>query len=148
MPAISHPRTSFSQTAIVQGATFAACALLGVTLAYCGWVWLAPAAVARAPALAGSAGASSASGLFRSAKEGPGAAAASNAVRLTGVLATSEGNRLGHAVLRLDDKKTVAVVQGEEIAPGLRLAEVHADHVVVERNGVRETLAWPDKKSK
>jgi general secretion pathway protein C len=44
-------------------------------------------------------------------------------------------------VLRIDAKKTVAVQDGGEIEPGLRLAEVHADHVVLERGGVRETLA-------
>jgi len=61
-----------------------------------------------------------------------------------GVVAAS-GGRLGHAVLRLDGKKTVAVLQGEEVEPGLRLAEVHVDHIVLERNGTRETLAWPEK---
>jgi general secretion pathway protein C len=34
------------------------------------------------------------------------------------------------------------------VAPGLRLAEVHVDHVVLERNGVREALAWPEKVGK
>jgi general secretion pathway protein C len=51
-------------------------------------------------------------------------------------------------VLRLDAKKTVAVLKGEDVEPGLRLAEVHVDHVVLERNGARETLAWPEKKTK
>ncbi len=64
-----------------------------------------------------------------------------------GVVAASGGRR-GHAVLRLDPNKTVAVLQGEEIEPGLRLAEVHVDHIVVERNGARETLAWPQKNGK
>ena len=64
-----------------------------------------------------------------------------------GVVAASGGRR-GHAVLRLDAKKAVAVLQGEEVEPGLRLAEVHVDHIVLERNGARETLAWPEKKGK
>jgi general secretion pathway protein C len=64
-----------------------------------------------------------------------------------GVVAATAGRR-GHAVLRLDAKKTLAVLQGEEIEPGLRLAEVHVDHIVLERNGARETLAWPDKSAK
>jgi len=68
-------------------------------------------------------------------------------VRLMGVMAAS-GERRGHAVLRLDGKKTVAVLQGEEVEPGVRLAEVHVDHVVLERNGARETLAWPEKGAK
>jgi len=90
--------------------------------------------------------------LFRTVKEGQGAAAAaSSTVRLLGVVAASggrSGNRLGHAVLRLDAKRTVAVLQGEDVEPGLRLAAVHLDHIILERNGARETLAWPEKKNK
>jgi general secretion pathway protein C len=125
-------------------ANFAALALLGVVLAYWSWVWLAPVAAARAPAAPQAAsGASTAAGLFGSAKQG--AAASAGSIRLIGVVAAS-GERRGHAVLRLDGKTTVAVLQGEDIEPGLRLAEVHVDHVVMERSGAREVLAWPEKK--
>lgn len=125
-------------------ATLAAASLLGVVLAYWSWAWLAPAPAARAPAIAHAAPpTSSAQGLFGIAKP----ASSASAVRLTGVVAASEGRR-GHAVLRLDGKKTVAVLQGEDIEPGLRLAEVHADRIVLERNGARETLAWPEKGGK
>jgi len=125
-------------------ATLAAASLLGVVLAYWSWAWLAPAAAARAPAIPDAARqTSSAEGLFGTAK----ASSSASTVRLTGVVAASEG-RLGHAVLRLDGKKTVAVLQGQDIEPGLRLAEVHADRIVLERNGARETLAWPDKGAK
>jgi general secretion pathway protein C len=64
-----------------------------------------------------------------------------------GVVAAS-GSRPGNAILRLDSKKTVAVLQGEDVEPGLRLAEVHVDHIVLDRNGVLETLAWPEKNTK
>ncbi len=133
--------------------TLAALALLGVVLAYWSWALLAPPPVPRAPAAVETPGrTSSAGGLFGSVKQGQGAtAAASTAVRLMGVVAASggrSGNRLGHAVLRLDGKKTVAVLQGEDVEPGLRLAEVHVDHIVLERNGARETLAWPEKNRK
>ena len=125
-------------------ANFAALALLGVVLAYWSWVWLAPAAAARAPAAPEAAGSvSTAAALFGSAKQGAGATA-SGSIRLIGVVAAS-GKRPGHAVLRLDGKKTVAVLQGEDIEPGLRLAEVHVDHIVMERSGAREVLAWPEK---
>lgn len=125
-------------------ATLAAASLLGVVLAYWTWAWLAPAAAPRAPAVAQAAAqSSSASGLFGSAT----AVSSASAVRLTGVVAAS-GGRPGHALLRLDGRKTVAVLQGEDIEPGLRLAEVHVDHIVVERNGARETLAWPQQGTK
>jgi general secretion pathway protein C len=130
-------------------ANFAALALLGVVLAYWSWAWLSPPPEPRAPPALEPAGRmSSAAGLFRTAKEGAGGAAASGAIRLVGIVAVSgerSGSQLGRAVLRLDAKKTVAVLQGEEVEPGLRLAEVHVDHVVLERNGAREMLAWPEK---
>ena len=120
-------------------------------LAYWSWAWLAPSPAPRAPAaVEATAGTSSAGGLFRNVKEGA-AGAASSAIRLMGIVAVSggrAGTQRGHAVLRLDAKKTVAVLQGEEVEPGLRLAEVHVDHIVLERNGARETLAWPEKPGK
>lgn len=149
MQATSLERSSFAQTAVVSLVTFAALALLGLVLAYWTWAWLAPRPEPRAPAAVETASnASSAGGLFGSVKQGPGAAAAaSGAIRLMGVVAAS-GVRRGHAVLRLDAKKTLAVLQGAEVEPGLRLVEVHVDHIVLERNGARETLAWPEKNSK
>ena len=129
--------------------TLAALALLGAVLAYWSWAWFAPRPAPRAPAAVQLAGpATSAGGLFGAASQGSGAAATgSGALRLMGVAAAAEG-RGGHAVLRLDGRRSVAVLEGEEIAPGLRLAEVHVDHIVLERNGVRETLALPEKNSK
>jgi general secretion pathway protein C len=125
-------------------ANFTALALLGVVLAYWSWMWLAPAAAARAPVAPDTASsAASAGGLFGSAKQGS-AAAAPGSLRLMGVVAAS-GEQRGHAVLRLDAKRTIAVLQGEELEPGVRLVEVHVDHIVLERDGARETLAWPEK---
>jgi general secretion pathway protein C len=149
MQALSLERPGFAQNAMVSLATLAALALLGVVSAYWMWAWLAPRAEARAPAaqsaqLAGAADA--ASGLFgevQRERSGSGTGAA----RLLGVIAPS-GRLAGYALLRLDPKKTVAVLQGEEIEPGVRLAEVHPDHVVLDRSGVREKLPLPEKAAK
>jgi general secretion pathway protein C len=129
--------------------TLAALAFLGVVLAYWSWVWFAPSAVPRAPAAVQLAGrASAAGGLFGTAQQGSGAAATgSGALRLMGVMAAAAGEG-GRALLRLDGKRSLAVFEGEDIVPGLRLAEVHVDHIVLERNGVRETLALPEKSGK
>ena len=128
-------------------ANSAALALLGALLAYWSWTWLGPAPAPRAPSAATAAiSASAAGGLFGTVKQGA-TAAGPGAIRLVGVVADSAEKR-GHAVLRLEGKHTVAVLQGEEVAPGLSLAEVHADHVVLERNGARESLAWPEKSRK
>ena len=123
-----------------------------MVLAYWSWAWLAPRPAPRAPAAVEAAGdLSSAGALFGTVRgtvrEGSPQAAASGTLRLTGVVAAS-GTRPGHALLRLDAKQSVAVLQGEEVEPGVRLAEVHPDHVVLERNGARETLALPDSARK
>jgi general secretion pathway protein C len=127
----------------------AALTLLGAVLAYWSWAWFAPRPAPRAPAAVQLAGpAASAAGLFGVAPQGAGAAATgAGALRLMGVAAAAQG-RGGHAVLRIDGTRSVAVLEGEDIAPGLRLAEVHVDHIVLERNGARETLALPEKNSK
>jgi len=129
-------------------ATFAAIALLGAVLAYWSWAVLAPQPAPRAPAATPAAGdASAAAALFGKAPQEQRSTASASSIRLLGVVADPGGKR-GYAVLRLDAKRTVAVTEGAEVEPGLRLAEVHVDHIVLERNGARETLAWPEKKSK
>ena len=129
--------------------TLAALAFLGVVLAYWSWTWFAPSPAPRAPAAVQLAGrASSAGGLFGAALQGSAAAATgSGALQLMGVVAAA-GGRGGQAVLRLDGTRSLAVTEGEDIAPGLRLAEVHVNHIVLERNGARETLALPEKSGK
>lgn len=153
MQATSLERSSFAQTAVVSLVTFAALALLGLVLAYWTWAWLAPRPEPHAQAAVETGGrVEAAYGLFGSVRrDHNGAAPAAIAIKLLGVVAASgnrSGNRRGYAVLRLDAKKTVAVLQGAEVEPGLRLVEVHVDHIVLERNGARETLAWPEKNSK
>ena len=156
MQAMFLERSSSAQTAAGSLATFAALVLLGLVLAYWTWAWLAPRPEPRAQAAVQTGGrgvgstadpTQAAYGLFGSAHpERNGAAPAGIAVRLLGVVAASgsrSGNRRGYAVLRLDANRTVAVRVGGEIEPGVRLAEVHADHVVLERSGARETLALP-----
>lgn len=151
MPVISLERASFASTAVVSLATFAALALLGLVLAYWTWAWLAPRPEPLAQAAMQTGGRMEAAyGLFGNVQRAQNIAApAGIAVSLLGVVAASggrSGNQSGYAVLRLDAKHTVAVHEGGAIEPGVRLAEVHADHVVLERSGVRETLAWPEKR--
>lgn len=134
------------QRAAVRLATLAALLLLGFVLAYWTWEWMAPkqelsvvakmdipAATPAADALFGTAG-----------NGGPAPAQSSGAIKLLGVAAAS-GKQPGHAVLQADGKRVLAVREGEEVSPGLNLAEVRADHVVLERAGVREKLVLPKK---
>ena len=124
----------------------AALTLLGFVLAYWTWQWLAPEPQPRATHGNGiSAKASGADTLFGSAPANAGATTqSSSSVKLLGVAAAS-GERYGHAVLQADGKKVLAVREGEEVLPGITLAEVWSDHVVLDRRGIREKLALPRK---
>jgi len=126
--------------------TFAAVALLGAVLAYWTWVWFAPRPEPRAEAAAVQSGSvASASAIFGTVQRVQSAAAPTGiAMQLLGVVAAA-GSRRGYAVVQLEDKQILAVLEGEEVAPGVRLAEVNPDHVILERGGVRETLAWPQR---
>jgi len=151
MQATSLERSNFAQTAVVSLATFGALALLGLVLAYWTWAWFAPRPEPRAPAaqMEGVAGpARDTYVLFGGARrDGSGTAPAAGTIKLLGIVAAS-GNRPGYAVLRIDGKQTIAVTQGADVEPGLRLAEIHVDHVILERSGARESLAWPQKADK
>lgn len=145
---ISLDRSGLAQTAVVSLATLAALVLLGVVLAYWTWVWFAPRPEPRAQPLADPVGrVASANLLFGAVQRNQNIAAPTGiAIKLLGVVAAS-GRRRGYAVVQLEARQILAVHEGEDIAPGIRLAEVHADHVILERNGTRETLTWPEKKT-
>ena len=130
---------------LVSVLTLAALALLGLVLAYWTWVWLAPRPEPRAQAtVQATEGVASAFGLFGSAPSGGNAAAPTGmAIRLLGIVAATPGHR-GVAAVQLGAKEILAVREGENVAPGIMLAEVSARQVILERGGVRETLALPE----
>jgi general secretion pathway protein C len=140
-------RSSLTQTAAVSLLTLAAVALFGSVLVYWTWIWFAPRAEPRAEVAAvGTGGLASASLVFGRVERNKIAAAPTGiAIKLLGVVAASGGRR-GYAVVQLDAKQVLAVHEGEDVTPGVRLAEVHPDHVILERGGVRETLTWPQQK--
>jgi general secretion pathway protein C len=139
-------RSGLAQRALVYALTLAALALFGLVLAYWTWVWFAPRAEPRAEPAAGEAGnLASASRVFGRVERNKNSASPTGiAIKLLGIVAASGGRR-GYAVVQLDAKQILAVHEGEDVTPGVRLAEVLRDHVILERAGVRETLAWPVK---
>jgi len=140
-------RSNPAQSAALAAATLAAVILLGLVLAYWTWIWFAPRAAPRAePAPAQGISLQSARGLFGVAPSKQAAVPTGIAIKLLGVAAAT-GNRSGYAVLQFDAKQILAVEEGEDIAPGIRLAEVHSDHVILDRGGVHETLAWPRRQA-
>jgi general secretion pathway protein C len=147
MLALSPERSSLALTAVVLLTTLAALAFAAAVFAYWTWVWVAPPPEPRAqPAAEPIAGTASAQGLFGTAQRQRDAAVPTGiAVKLLGVVAATRGHR-GYAVMQLEGREIIAVAQGQDAAPGVQVAEVHPDHVILSRNGVRETLAWPQKK--
>ncbi|MBE0626877.1 MAG: general secretion pathway protein [Burkholderiales bacterium] len=146
MQALSFARSGLAQSALISLLTLVTVALLGAVLAYWTWVWFAPRAEQRIePAAAQSGNVASAGAVFGTVPRTQAVAAPTGiAIKLLGVVAATAGRR-GYAVVQLEAKQILAVQEGEDVAPGIRLAEVHADHVILERRGVRESLAWPQR---
>ena len=141
MPQIALRR--LGQRALVLSLTLAALALLGVVLAYWTWAWFAPRSEPRLQVASIDTGSTAAAGTLFGRAVGEVAVKTGIAIRLLGVVAAS-GGRKGNAVVQVDGRQILAVSEGGDIEPGVRLAEVHADHVILERGGTREILTLPE----
>jgi general secretion pathway protein C len=153
MQHIPTDRSTLAQTTLVFVIHIAALILLAGMLAYWGSVWIADsdhtanarheirAAAQTTPGTGTST--SVASDLFGIAQPREAEPVVSTInVKLLGVVAASS-SRHGYAVLKLDEKQILAAHEGEDIVPGVILAEVHPYHIVVEHNGLRETFTLP-----
>lgn len=146
MHLFSFARSHAAQTAAIALLTLAALAAFALVAAHWTWQWLAPPAELRGPPAANvDSHRKSAKALFGIAQQdGGNTAAMAGNIRLLGIVAATPGRR-GYAVVRLDPATLLTVAEGDDIAPGIRLAEVETDQVVLERGGTRETLGWPAK---
>jgi general secretion pathway protein C len=140
---ISSAPLRVAETLGVAAATFAAIAALGVVLAYWTWNWIAPRSAPSAPELAQTATLDPAYRLFGGTRVASAPAQAGFA--LVGV-AASAGSQPGYAIVH-DGTRTLVVREGDEAAPGVRVAEVHATRVVLERDGRREMLELPKRRA-
>lgn len=139
-------RATFAQSAAVAVITLTALVALCAVLAYWTWVWFAPRTVTRVqPPPEMQTRVETAYTMFGGQRNKGGPAPTALAIRLLGVVASS-GSTTGYAVVQVDANKILAVKEGNDVAPGIRLAQVEKGQVVLERNGVRETLALPEKK--
>ncbi|MGN6704988.1 MAG: type II secretion system protein N [Rhodanobacter sp.] len=141
---MSSGRSDFVQTATDVALKTCALSLLGFVLAYWTWAWCAPAPLPRAMAVAEPPGRLAAAGdLFgRLSSDAHADVPTGLAIRLLGVMA-AEPEGSGYALLQLDAKKTRLARAGEYLAPGIRIEKVLRQQVILQRNGSRETLAWP-----
>ena len=140
-------RPDFLQTLMVSLATFVSLLLFGFMMAHWTWIWFAPRSELAAPPLLQTTGRiNDAYHLFGSSDGASFAEQASttSAIRLLGIVAASHGHD-GYAVVQVQAGDIVALREGETMAPGIRLAEVARDHLILERSGTRENLSWPEK---
>lgn len=146
MQRFSIDRSNLAQKATIALATAAALVMLALVAAYWTWEWLAPRSEPRAQTASVASGdTGSAYTLFGTPERNSGNAPSTGiAIKLLGIVAATSGRR-GYAVMKLDPREILAVAEGEDVTPGIRLAEVRGDHVILERGGVRETLAWEVK---
>src|SRR3954470_24340139 len=130
LPAASRP--SPFDTLVVAALVIA----LAWQLAYWTWRFVAPpAAVASAATRAAPVDLDLVARLFG----GTHAGTTTSALRLKGVVAPTPG-KTAAAIFAGTNGKDIAVLPGGEAAAGVLLAEVHPDHVIVTRNGVRERI--------
>ena len=114
---------------------------LGLQLAWWGWHFLlpAPTSIASNPSTgAGLDDIALARKLFGGGDAEPAAETTASDIRLKGVFAV-DGVTLSAAVVNWSGKDQ-AVRMGQELMKGATLAEVHADYIVVARNGGRERI--------
>lgn len=98
------------------------------------WVLFAPAEQA-IPATAITTGPAQAEQMFGVVSTTT-SATSLNGIRPIGIFAHS---KRGFAVM-MTESGQVGVGMGEQVVPGVRLVETHADHVILERNGVRQRV--------
>jgi general secretion pathway protein C len=72
--------------------------------------------------------------------------ALTSSLRLKGVVAPTPGIAAS-AIFSLGSGKDVAIFVGSEVQPGLKLSEVHPDHVIVTRGGVNERIDLETRRS-
>jgi general secretion pathway protein C len=133
MAAVTPPASAGSR-AFGTGVLVALVVLLAWQLAYWTWRFAAPAAVARAAESRGDVDPAAIAKLFgASAPSSSGGATAG--LRLKGVIAPTPGVAAS-AIFSTGSGKDLAVFLDAEVVPGVKLAEVHPEYVIVTRAGV------------
>jgi general secretion pathway protein C len=120
--------------------------LLAWQLAYWTWVFMAPAPVvaSKGPGEA-PVDLAVAARLFGGTASS-GSTAATSGLRLKGVVAPTPGVAAS-AIFSTGTGKDLAIFVGTEVTPGVKLAEVHPDHVIVSRGGVGERIDLEARRS-
>jgi general secretion pathway protein C len=117
-------------------------------LAYWTWTFLAPPSTPPAlPRAEAGVDLAAAARLFGGAASAtPGAAVSASGLRLKGVVAPTPGVAAS-AIFSTGGARDLSVFVGGEIQPGLKLSEVHPDHVIVSRAGLPERVDLEARRS-
>ena len=114
--------------------------VLAYQLAYWTWVFVSPPRVAAsAPPPAGVDLAAIARMFGAAPPAGSTGSASTSGLRLKGVVAPTPGVAAS-AIFSTGSGRDIAVYLGREVQPGVKLAEVHPDHVLVSRGGANERI--------
>ncbi|MEO7744420.1 MAG: type II secretion system protein N [Usitatibacter sp.] len=114
--------------------------LLAWQLAYWTWTFVSPPRLASAPAQGSEVDLGAIARLFGAAPPaGSSAAASTSGLRLKGVVAPTPGVAAS-AIFSTGSGRDIAVYVGREVQPGVKLSEVHPDHVRVARGGANERI--------
>lgn len=113
--------------------------VLAWQLAYWTWRFAAPPLVAPARESASGVDLAAIARLFGGAPPTSTQASRASGLKLKGVIAPTPGTAAS-AIFSTGAGKDLAVYVGREVQPGVKLAEVHPDHVMLSRNGVQERL--------
>jgi general secretion pathway protein C len=109
-------------------------------LAWWTWAFVAPAPVAAASAAGGEVDLAAVARMFGAqAPEAATGTASAQGLRLKGVVAPTPGVAAS-AIFSTGTGRDLSVFVEGEVQPGLTLAEVHPDHVIVARAGVRSRI--------
>lgn len=113
--------------------------LLAYQLAYWTWVFVAPPRGAALPEEGPQVDLAAIARMFGAAPPASSRAQAPSGLRLKGVVAPTPGTEAS-AIFSTGSGRDVSVFVGREIQPGLKLAQVRPDHVVVSRAGASERI--------
>ena len=114
--------------------------VLAWQLAYWTWVFATPRTTSVPAARSDSAvDLAAAARLFGATSSAGTSSAATSSLRLKGVVAPTPGVAAS-AIFSTGSGRDLAIFVGTEVQPGVKLAEVHPDHVIVSRAGVSERI--------
>src|SRR5688572_29246863 len=126
-------KTGLVGTALVVGLVL----VLAWQLAYWTWVFVAPPKVAAPAPVQPQVDLAAVARLFGA--DAPAGGSASTGLKLKGVIAPTPGTAAS-AIFSKGSGRDLAVYIDNEVEPGLKLTEVHPDHVIVSRAGARTRI--------